>query len=192
MKRLALALFFTLACTAHAADWIAVHTEPNSDQYFYDRSKLFIGGDEITYWKKVTFRTPQPTKNQYASSGLYRERINCAEHTLRLMSYLLYASDGSVIEYVANHDGEPSPVIPDTLGDLFEKKVCPVLSQKQEEQRNKRTEEERKKTEEAAKKAALPVEPKNVTATPAQEKTLPAIPAATAAPKEIAPSLPAP
>jgi len=196
MKRLLLILLFTSTCSAQAAEWIAVRTDPNSDQYFYDRSKLFMGGDEITYWKKVIFHVPQPAKNQFATSGLYRERINCTEHTLRTISYLLYASDGNVIENIPNHEGEASPVIPDTLGDLFERKVCPILWQKQEEQRNKRTEEERKRAEEAAKKAALPVESKNATATPSPGKPVPeapqATPAATPANNEATPAQSAP
>ena len=194
MKRIPLILLFLFTCAAHAAEWIPVRTDPNSDQYFYDRSKLFIGGDDITYWKKVTFRTPQPTKNQYASSGLYRERINCAEHTLKLMSYLLYAHDGSVIDYIPNHEGESSPIIPDTLGDLFEHKVCPIFFQKQEEQRIKRVEEEKKKMEEAAKKAAMPAEPKNTTTIPVG-KSMPeasTAPEMSPRPKDASPAMPAP
>ena len=159
MRYLGLILLL-IACSANAADWAAVRTGPEGDQYFYDRSKLFVSGDEITYWKKVTFRVPQPAKNQFAASGLYRERIQCAEHTLKLISYLLYAADGSVIEYVANHEGETSPIIPDTLGDLFEKKVCAIVWQRQEEQRKIKAEEEKKKAEEATKKALLPAVPK--------------------------------
>lgn len=196
MKRLLLILLFTSTCAAQAADWIAVRVEPDNDQYFYDRSKLFMGGDEITYWKKVTFRIPQPAKNQFATSGLYRERINCAEHTLKLMSYLLYASDGSVIEYVANHEGDASPIIPDTLGDLFERKVCPILWQKQEEQRIKRAEEDKKKADEAAKKVVIPTDNKNTAPIPAPEKSATEAPhptpVATPASKEQTPAQQAP
>lgn len=152
MKLLSLVLLL-LTFQANAADWIAVQVGTGSDQYFYDRSKIFVGGDEITYWKKAIFRQPQPAKGQFATSGLYRERINCAEHTLKLISYLLYAADNSLIEYVANQEGDASPIIPDSLGDLFEKKVCAIVFQRQEEQRIKRTEEDKRKMEESLKKA---------------------------------------
>ena len=196
MKHLLLILLFICTCSAQAAEWMAVRTDPNSDQYFYDRSKLFMGGDEITYWKKVIFRVPQPAKNQFATSGLYRERINCAEHTLRTISYLLYAGDGNVIENIPSHEGEASPVIPDTLGDLFERKVCPILWQKQEELRNKRAEEEKKKADEAAKKMVLPSEIKDGASAHPQGKSVTespkATPAAAPANKETIPAQPAP
>lgn len=125
-------LLLALALPASAAEWVRVRTPGDGDQYFYDRSKLFINGDEITYWKKVTFRTPQAVKGQFAASGLYRERIHCSEHTLKLISYLLYAADGSTIEYVAAHEGEAAPIIPDTLGDVFEKTACDLVHQKRQ------------------------------------------------------------
>lgn len=128
------ALLLALTLPASAAEWIRVRTQGDVDQYFYDRSKLFINGDEITYWKKVIFRTPQAVKGQFAASGLYRERIHCAEHTLKLISYLLYAADGNTIEYVAAHESEAAPIIPDTLGDVFEKTACDLVHQKRREQ----------------------------------------------------------
>ncbi|MBZ0104559.1 MAG: hypothetical protein K8H84_02915 [Sulfuricella denitrificans] len=114
------------------------------DQYFYDRSKLYFSGDEITYWKKVAFKIPVTLKGQAAVSGLYRERIHCAEHTLKLISHLLYAADGSTIEYIANHEGEAAPIIPDTVGDIFEKTVCDLVRQKMEQARQKNRADEKK------------------------------------------------
>jgi hypothetical protein len=140
-----------LATPAYAADWARI-SAPGPDSYAYDRSKLFVNGDEITYWKKVAFGVPQPVNNRAASTGLYRERINCAEHTLKLISYLFYASDGSVIEYVANKEGEPSPIIPDTLGDVFERRMCAIVAQRQEAERRRKAAEAaaRQKAEEKA------------------------------------------
>lgn len=144
MKSFCLIILLLLSLPAAAAEWIRVRPLAEGDQYFYDRSKLFINGEEITYWKKVAFRIPVTVKGQAAVSGLYRERIHCAEHTLKLISYLLYSGDGSTIEYVASHEGEPAPIIPDTLGDVFEKTVCDLVRQKQEAARRKATEEARK------------------------------------------------
>lgn len=144
MKTFWLILLLTLALPASAAEWVRVHTSGEGDQYYYDRSKLFINGDEITYWKKVLFKAAQPVKTQFAASGLFRERIHCAEHTLKLISYLLYAADGSTIEYVAANEGDAAPIIPDTLGDIFEKTACDLVRQKREEQRRKPPEEPQK------------------------------------------------
>ena len=122
---------------AIAAEWVQVRTPGDSDLYYYDRSKLFVSGEEITYWKKVVFRAPQPVNGQYAASGLYRERIHCTEHTLKLISHLLYTTDGRSIEYIANHEGEAAPIIPDTLGDVFEQTACPLVRQRQDERQRR-------------------------------------------------------
>ena len=170
MKHFWLIFILLTAFPASAAEWMRVRTQGEGDQYFYDRSKLFINGDEITYWKKVMFKTTQPVKGQLAASGLYRERIHCAEHTLKLISYLLYAADGSTIEYVASHEGDAAPVIPDTLGDVFEKTACDLVRQKHEEQR-------RKPVEELRKPEVPPVAPPVIPA-PEQKPAMPSAPSA--------------
>lgn len=151
MMRLLLLLACCLAATTHAADWNRLTRIPGEDQYFYDRSKLVIQGDEITYWKKVVFKQPQAVKNQAAAWVLMRERIHCAQHTLRLISYLYYAADGSTIEYVADHEKEGTPIIPDTLGDAFERHLCELVKARQEEEKAKA---EKTAAEKAAAEAA--------------------------------------
>lgn len=138
-SRFLLATLCALACPlpAISAEWVQVRTPGEGDLYYYDRSKLFISGEEITYWKKVVFRTPQPASGQYAASGLYRERIHCAEHSLKLISHLLYAADGRSVEYVANHEGDAAPIIPDTLGDIFEQTACSLVRQRQDERQRR-------------------------------------------------------
>jgi len=172
MKPIALIVLILLSFPVTAAEWIRVRPLAEGDQYFYDRSKLFINGDEITYWKKVAFRTPATVKGQAAVSGLYRERIHCAEHTLKLISYLLYAGDGSTIEYIASQEGEPAPIIPDTIGDVFEKTVCDLVRQKQEATRRKATEEARKAESDKV-KPALPSADSSGESGPPAEKTAP-------------------
>lgn len=138
--------------SGNAAEWAAIQNTAEGDQFFYDKSKLFISDNEITYWKKAVFLAPRTFKDKLTASGLYRERINCAEHTLKLISYLLYAPSGETAEYVATAAGEATPIIPDSLGDIFEKNLCPLLVKHQEEKRLK--EEAEKKKEEAEKRKA--------------------------------------
>lgn len=183
-------LLLTLALPASAADWVRVQTNGEGDQYYYDRSKLFINGDEITYWKKAVFRRAQPVKTQFAASGLFRERIHCAEHTLKLISYLIYAADGSIIEYVAANEGDAAPIIPDTLGDIFEKTVCDLVRQRREEQHRKALEDAPKP--EARKQESAPPLPAVAPGTEPQPVTPPAMrnPAPPVAPAGEAPLAP--
>lgn len=152
MWRIIILPLLWIALPAQAANWVKMQ-EAGGDQLFYDNTKLHISGDEITYWKKVVFNTAQPVKGQLAASGLFRERIHCAEHTLKLISYLFYNADGGMIDYVPEHDAEAAPIIPDAIGDLFEKKLCPLVWQKQEEQRRIKAEQEEKRIRLEAKKA---------------------------------------
>lgn len=126
-----------LPAPASAADWVALPSAGTADQYYYDRSKLTIKDDEISYWKKVVFKSPQNLHGREVASGLLRERIHCAEHTAKLVSYLYYSASGETVEYVAQDESEPAPVIPDTIGDAFERALCPLVWHKQEEARIK-------------------------------------------------------
>lgn len=133
-----MALFTLLLCgQATAADWVALGKAGAVDQYFYDRSKLTIKDDEITFWKKVVFATPQAINGREVTSGLLRERIHCSDHTAKLVSYLYYSASGDTVQYTAKDESDAAPIIPDTVGDAFEQKLCPLVWRKQEEARIK-------------------------------------------------------
>lgn len=164
MKSLALLLFLGQVTLVGAAEWTLVYAGPEGNQYFFDASKLAISGNEITYWKKVLFKAPQPYKGLPAVSALYRERIHCSEHTVKALSHIVHGGAGAVIEQVAS-EGEATPIIPESIGDLFEAALCPQV-------RSKRDETPRK-----------PVEP----AESKMETPLPAAPPATSIDKDFPP-----
>jgi len=122
--------------SAMASEWVAL-PDTGADQYFYDNSKLVIKEDDITYWKKVVFKTPQTVKGREVASGILRERINCAEHTAKQMSYLYYSASGETIDFMSQEDAPATPVIPDTIGDAYDRVLCPKVWRKQEESRIK-------------------------------------------------------
>jgi hypothetical protein len=180
MKRVLLLLLClaTAPSITIAAEWVKIHTAADQNLYFYDRSKLFLNDNEITYWKKVVFKTPQPFKDNLIASALYRERIHCAEHTLKLISYLLYTPAGELFEYTPTKEGDPAPIIPDSLGDVFEKALCALVQQKQEEDRLKAKTEAAEKAA-AEKKSKLKVE---------AETAKPPLPESSSAPAPVQPS----
>ncbi|MGH8671716.1 MAG: surface-adhesin E family protein [Burkholderiales bacterium] len=146
-----------LAPACHAADWVEIPGEPGSDRYFYDSSKLFIETEQITYWKRAVFNVAQPVKDLQIASGLYRERIDCSRHTLQLISYLLYAPDGELVEYLPSHETQGSPIIPDTVGDLFEKTLCELARDDMAEARRKSEIETRQAEAEARQAEAMAI-----------------------------------
>jgi uncharacterized protein YceH (UPF0502 family) len=123
------------ALPAQAADWVRV-AAPDQNQHFYDRSKLSVDGDSITYWRRVVFRTPQPIKEGTARMALYRERIDCHSHTHRTLGYLLYAQDGNVVENVYTPEAAAEPIIPVTVGERFEEVMCAFVEQDREARAN--------------------------------------------------------
>lgn len=127
MRGLIFILSLGFSGAGFAASWVHLAIPHTDDKYYYDRSKLVIDGEQITYWKKALFKPPRAIKNQLAASGLMRERIDCHEHTLRLLSYLYHDAKGGVIEYVAEAEKEGAPIIPETVGDWFEQALCSKL-----------------------------------------------------------------
>lgn len=121
-------LALALCTGAQAADWVRVGT-PDQNQHFYDRSKLAIEGEQITYWRRVVFRTPQPAKAGKARMAMYRERIDCDKHTYRTLGYLLYSQEGAILENVYTPEAPSEPIIPETVGDRFETLMCLIVEQ---------------------------------------------------------------
>lgn len=153
--------------TVSAAEWVPLPSAGLVDQYFYDNSKLVIKDDEVTYWKKVLFKTPQQVKGQEAASGVLRERINCGEHSAKLLSYLYYSASGETLDYVAQDDSPATPIVPDTVGDAFDRILCPLVWRKEEEARIKAEQsaaeaelkQQAKKKDEVKPEIAEPVKP---------------------------------
>jgi len=117
-----------LPLAALAAEWVKVPT-PDLNRHWYDRTKLAVENENITYWRRVDFHVAQRSKAGMATSGMYRERMDCRAHTYRTLGYLLYAKNGSVIENVHTPDAEPEPIIPETVGDRFERLMCALAPQ---------------------------------------------------------------
>ena len=126
--RAAASVALCVPLAALAAEWIKVPA-PGPNQHWYDRTKLAVENESITYWRRVDFRVAQRSKAGMATSGMYRERIDCRAHTYRTLGYLLYAKNGSVIENVHTPDAEPEPIIPETVGDRFERLMCALAPQ---------------------------------------------------------------
>ena len=168
--------------SAWAAEWVALPSAGSADQYAYDRSKLIFRDDEVTFWKKVVFKVPQDLHGKMAASGLLRERINCTEHTAKLVSYLYYSASGDTLEFVTQEESEPAPVVPDTVGDAFERTLCPMVWHRQEEARIKAEQKAAAAELEARRREEKPAEPKmDVKAAPAavnpeQDKSPPRTP----------------
>jgi hypothetical protein len=124
---------------AHGADWVRVEAT-DQHQHFYDRSKVQVDQDAVTYWRRVVFRTPQQARAGSARMAMYRETIDCAKHNYRTLGYLLYGQDGTVLENVYTPDAAAEPIVPETVGDRFETLMCVFVDQAQRSQATVRSE----------------------------------------------------
>ncbi len=123
-----LSCFCALAMSGplHAADWVRVPSA-SQDLHYYDRSKVTIRGDEITYWRKVVLATPTQVRAGVARSAIYQERIHCRQHTLRTLGWQLFAAEGAALESATTSDAEPGPIVPETIGDRFQTAMCELV-----------------------------------------------------------------
>jgi hypothetical protein len=111
---------------AIAADWARVPAN-GADQHAYDRSMISIRGDEITYWRRVTFAKPVRVRAGMAKSAIYQERIHCRDHTVRALAWQVFADEGVALESSAAADAEAAAIVPETVGDRFGSVMCPLV-----------------------------------------------------------------
>jgi hypothetical protein len=101
-----------------------------ADELWYDREMLVYSGGEVTFWRRVNFATPQSFKGFQVRSALYREMINCEEHTMRVHAQLFRSIDGATVEHVNFSAPESVAIVPDTVGDALARVLCPAVTQR--------------------------------------------------------------
>lgn len=109
-----------------AADWVKVPAA-GSDTHFFDRTKVTIRNDEVTYWRKVVFSRPARVRSGSARSAVYQEAIHCRDHTLRTLAWQLFADDGAMIESATTPESDASAIAPETIGDRFQAAMCDLV-----------------------------------------------------------------
>lgn len=120
---LALLAVGAFPATGMAAEWTRVEAS-GADQHAYDRSMISIRGDEITYWRRVTFAKPVRVRTGMAKSAIYQERIHCRDHTVRALAWQVFADEGVTLEASNNADADPAAIVPETVGDRFGSVMC--------------------------------------------------------------------
>jgi hypothetical protein len=119
----------TPAAPAVKADggWIRIKA-PGADELWYDREKLVLAGGEVTFWRRVNFALPQAFRGLQVSTALYREQINCDDHTMRVHAHVFRTADGTIVEQANHAAAESAAIVPDTLGDILWRTLCPIAN----------------------------------------------------------------
>ncbi|MBC7781460.1 MAG: hypothetical protein H7125_15295 [Proteobacteria bacterium] len=111
------------------AAWVRV-TAPGVDELWYDREKLVYSGNEVAFWRRVIFNVPQQFKTFQVRTALYREQINCDDHTMRVHAQVFQSVDGMMVEHVNYAAPESASIVPDTVGDALWRALCPMVAQR--------------------------------------------------------------
>lgn len=124
----AIAALLASATVVDAADWTRIATV-GVDVHSYDRSKVAIRGDEVSYWRKVVFAAPVRVRAGLARSAIYHERIHCRDHTLKALAWQLFADEGGMLESttVPEADVAAIAIAPETVGDRFQDLMCGLV-----------------------------------------------------------------
>lgn len=111
---------------ANAADWQRLDGLPDGNEHSYDASKVQFELDEVTYWRRIRFANPVTVPKGRVALAMFRERLNCRVHSVQALNWLLYDADGRVLEQADGAEAEARPIVPDTIGDAFANKLCPL------------------------------------------------------------------
>lgn len=124
----AIAALLASTTVVDAADWTRIATV-GVDVHSYDRSKVAIRGDEVSYWRKVVFAAPVRVRAGLARSAIYHERIHCRDHTLKALAWQLFADEGGMLESttVPEADVAAIAIAPETVGDRFQDLMCGLV-----------------------------------------------------------------
>lgn len=109
------------------SSWVRIKGT-GADELWYDREKLVLSGADVTYWRRVDFALPQQFRTFQVASALFREQINCDDHTMRVHAQVFRAADGAILEQVNNMAADPVPIVPDTVGDALWRALCPLVA----------------------------------------------------------------
>ncbi|MBB5019455.1 hypothetical protein HNQ59_002757 [Chitinivorax tropicus] len=120
-----------LAGVAQAAEWQALRlNDPNL--HSIDQSRILIDGTVLTYWRKVVFSSPQVVRQGQAASGLFRERLDCTQHSLLTLNWVLFDRLGQPLDQSTGADKEATTIMPDSLADQLEVAMCRLIGQKRQ------------------------------------------------------------
>ncbi len=128
MKWAMLALLFSVHYV-QAEDWVEIDPTSDGDAQAFDRGKVHIEGDGISYWRKVEFRMALPVRSALAQSGLYREHIDCGDQRMRTLGYLYYAADGAIIENVYSPDAPAVEILEGSPAGQLADVLCSMVVQ---------------------------------------------------------------
>ena len=80
----------------------------------------------MTYWRRIRFANPVTMPKGRVALAMFRERLNCRVHSVQALNWLLYDADGRLLDQADGAEAEARPIVPDTIGDAFASKLCPL------------------------------------------------------------------
>ncbi len=109
----------------NATTWVILRTRQGDAQHAYDKDRLRADGANIIFWRRIRFKSPQPSGFGEVSRAIYQERIDCQNQTLQTLFVGLYDEEHRALLERAMPENTPSTVIlPESIGELFQNSIC--------------------------------------------------------------------
>ena len=116
----AVGLLLSGAEPALAADWWYIGTPNSGGNWLGDLESLTTGTPERMVWVWMFAKS----RSERIQQSKYRFAINCTAASFRVVSYIDYALDGSVLESGSTPYAAASPVAPETMGETVSNFAC--------------------------------------------------------------------
>lgn len=105
--------------------WVILRGPDKDVQHAYDRDRLRIEGQNITFWRRIRFKKPQSSEFGEVGRGIYQERIDCQNQTLQTLFVGLYdAQRRPILERSMAEATQSAIILPESIGELFQTILC--------------------------------------------------------------------
>ena len=114
------------------AHWIYVgKTDKGITCYIRSEVKYRSENNDIVIWTKYIHKKIKYLgKIYYNATQTSLERFNCGYNESNVFEYVLYDSNGDIIDSFDDPNAQYKDIIPETFGELMIKKVCEIYNNK--------------------------------------------------------------
>jgi len=118
-------LVYVLPSVSMATTWVMLRGPDKEVQHAYDRDRLRIDGQNVTFWRRIKFRKPQSSEFGEVSRAIYQERIDCQNQMLQTLFVGLYDERRHpLLERGMSEVNQSTVILPESIGELFQTAVC--------------------------------------------------------------------
>lgn len=116
-------------------DWVSVGTDTEGTKYYTKSTYVSKDGENIKIWtkqelKKTTIKKNGKTLTYLNAKELQLLVIDCTEKRIKIISKIVYNSQGNVVDNwtLKDYEQEWVDVVPDSMGEAMLQKICELFN----------------------------------------------------------------